>query len=118
MRSVLHGRSLAGRERQRAGQGWPCRSELRRRRMTASIAAAGERRVCLSTGMCEFAPARLAREAQRSRANRMLARPSCPGAMVLATFAETKVARERQRAESEKLATPPQVRLLLLQTSP
>src|SRR5690242_16721271 len=52
--------------------------------------------------MCEFAPARLAREAQWSLANRMLARPSCPALMVLATFAETKVARSPgRRAEKD-----------------
>src|SRR5690348_15654952 len=47
--------------------------------------------------MCEFAPARVRREAQGSRANRTLARPSCPAPMVLATFAETKVARAAGR---------------------
>src|SRR5690242_14885843 len=43
--------------------------------------------------MCEFAPARLAREARRSRVNRMLARPSCPAPMALVTFPERKVTR-------------------------
>src|SRR5690348_13771171 len=57
----------------------------------------GARRDCLSTGTCEFAPARLARNAMGGRANRTLARPSCPAPMVLATFAETKVARSPGR---------------------
>src|SRR5690348_4308014 len=43
--------------------------------------------------MCEFAPARARREAQESRANRMLARPSCPAPMALVTFPERKVTR-------------------------
>src|SRR5690348_14586590 len=67
---------------------------FRRRRMTPSIAAgrAGKAR-CPSTRMCEFAPARVRREAQESRANRMLARPSCPAPMALVTFPERKVTR-------------------------
>src|SRR6185437_2195455 len=62
--------------------------------MTPSIAAgrAGKAR-CSSTRMCEFAPARARREAQGSRANRMLARPSCPAPMALVTFPERKVTR-------------------------
>ena len=48
---------------------------LARRR--ASQRQAGARRACLSTGMCEFAPARLAREAQGSFGNRKLPKPSC-----------------------------------------
>ena|SRR6185312_3851689 len=48
---------------------------LARRR--ASQRQAGARRACLSTGMCEFAPARLAREAQGSFGNTMLPKPSC-----------------------------------------
>src|SRR5690348_16950985 len=43
--------------------------------------------------MCEFAPARARREAQESRANRTLARPSCPAPMTLVTFPERKVTR-------------------------
>src|SRR5690348_12789398 len=62
--------------------------------MTPSIAAgrAGKARRS-STGKCEFAPARARREAQGSRANRMLARPSCPAPMALVTFPERKVTR-------------------------
>ena len=67
---------------------------LRRRRMTPSIAApSGSKARCPSTGMCEFAPARLAQDAMGSRANRMLARPSCPAPMALVTFPERKVTR-------------------------
>ena len=59
-----------GRSRSRA-----LRCALARRR--ASQRQAGARRACPSTGMCEFAPARLAREAQGSRNNRRLLRSSC-----------------------------------------
>src|SRR5690242_2711293 len=67
----------------------------RRRCMTASIAApsGSKARDCLSAWTREFAPARLAREAQWSRANWMLARPSCPAPVALVTFPERKVTR-------------------------
>src|SRR5690348_17778392 len=52
--------------------------------------------------MCEFAPARARREAQGSRANRTLARPSCPAPMALVTFPERKVTRSPgRRAERD-----------------
>jgi len=48
-----------------AGHGWPCRSELTRcRDAAATMLSARARRDCLSTGTCEFAPARARQEAR------------------------------------------------------
>src|SRR5690348_5977939 len=72
--------------------------------MTPSIAAgrAGKARLFEYTDV-RVRAARARREAQGSRANRMLARPPCLAPMVLATFAETKVARSPgRRAEKDR----------------
>src|SRR6185437_12313706 len=70
-------------------------------RCRASQRQARERRDCLSTGTCEFAPARLARETQGSRTDTTFVRSPCRRKAVLVTFAATKVTRSRQRAEQE-----------------